>query len=41
MPAILRRLSILFRNHISRELDNAKILLYKLFVRNLVAYLPM
>jgi len=31
MPAILRRLSILFINYISPDVDNTKILLYKLF----------
>jgi len=36
MLGILRRLSILFINYISRDLDNTKILLYKLFVRSLV-----
>jgi len=36
MPAILSRRSILFINYISRNLDNTKILLYKLFVRYLV-----
>jgi len=36
MPAILSRLSILFINYISCDLDNTKILLYKLFVRYLV-----
>jgi len=36
MPAILRRLSILFINYISRDLDNTKILLYKLSIRYLV-----
>jgi len=36
MPAILSRLSILFINYISRDLDNTKILLYKLFIRYLV-----
>jgi len=36
MPAILSRLSILFKNYIlSRDLKNTKILLYKLFVRYL------
>jgi len=35
MPAILSRLSI-FINYILRELDNKKILLYKLSVRYLV-----
>jgi len=35
MTAILRMLSILLINYISRDLDNAKILLYKLFVRYL------
>jgi len=40
MPAILSRLSILFINYISRDLDNIKILLYKLFVRYLVACKP-
>jgi len=35
MPAILSRLSILF-SYISRDLDNTKILLYKLSVRYLV-----
>jgi len=37
MPAILSRLSILFINYISLDLDNTKILLYKLIIRNLVA----
>jgi len=37
MPVILSRRSILFINYISRDFDNMKILLYKLFVRNLVA----
>jgi len=36
MPAILSRLYITFINYISRDLDNTKILLYKLFVRYLV-----
>jgi len=36
MPALLSRLSILFINYISRNLDNTKILLYKLFFRYLV-----
>jgi len=36
MPKILSRLSILFINYKSRDLDNTKILLYKLFVRYLV-----
>jgi len=36
MPAILSRLSILFINYIPRDLDNTKILLYKLYVRHLV-----
>jgi len=36
MPAILSRLSILFMNYMWRDLDNMKILLYKLFVRYLV-----
>jgi len=36
MPAILSRLSILFINDISRDLDNTKIFLYKLSVRQLV-----
>jgi len=36
MPAILSRLSILFINYISRDLDNTKILLYKIFVWYLV-----
>jgi len=35
MPAILSRFSILFINYLSRDLDNTKILLYKLFVRYL------
>jgi len=35
MSTILSRLSILFINYISRDLDNTKILLYKLFVRYL------
>jgi len=39
MSAILSRLSILFINNISRDLDNIKILLYKLFVRYLVVKL--
>jgi len=30
MAAILSRLSILFINYISRDLDNTKLLLYKL-----------
>jgi len=33
IPVILSRLSILFINYISRDLDNTKILLYELFVR--------
>jgi len=36
MFAILSKLSILFINYILRDLDNTKILLYKLFVRYLV-----
>jgi len=36
MPATLSRLSIFFINYILRELDNKKILLYKLSVRHLV-----
>jgi len=36
MPAILSKFSILFISYISRDLDNTKILLYKLFVRLLV-----
>jgi len=36
MLAILSRLSILFINYISRDLDKPKILLYKLFFRYLV-----
>jgi len=39
MPAILSRLSILFINYISRDLDNTKILLYKFFVRYLIVNL--
>jgi len=35
-PAIISRLSILFVNYISRDLDNTKILLYKFFVLYLV-----
>jgi len=31
MPAILSGLYIFFKNYISRDLDNTKILLYKLF----------
>jgi len=33
MPAILIRHSILFLNYISRDFDNTKVLLYKLFIR--------
>jgi len=33
MPAILSRFSNLFINYISRDLDNAKTLLYMLFIR--------
>jgi len=36
MPTILSRLSILFINHISRDLDDTIILFYKLFVRYLI-----
>jgi len=36
IPTILSRLSILLISYISRDLDNTKILLYKLFVRYLV-----
>jgi len=36
MSAILSRLSILFINYISRDLNNTKILLNKLFVQYLV-----
>jgi len=36
MPVVLSRLSSLFKNHISRELANRKIFLYKLSVRYLV-----
>jgi len=36
MSAILSRLSILFINYMSRDLDKTKILLYKLFVRYVV-----
>jgi len=36
MTAIFSRLSILIIKYISRDLDNAKLLLYKLFVRYLV-----
>jgi len=36
MPAILSRLSSLFINYLSCDLDNTKILLYKLFVQYLV-----
>jgi len=36
MPAVLSRLSILFINYTSRDLDNTKMLLYQLFVRFLV-----
>jgi len=36
MPAVLSRLSFIFINYISRDLDNAKIRLHKLFVRYLV-----
>jgi len=36
MPAILSRLSILFKNYILRDLDNMKILLHVLFVGDLV-----
>jgi len=36
MSAILSRLSIRFRNYISRDLDNTKILLFKLSIRYLV-----
>jgi len=37
MPAILSRLSILFINCTLCDLDNTKLLLYKLFVRYLVS----
>jgi len=33
MPAILSRLSILFVNYISRDPNNTKTLLYKLFIQ--------
>jgi len=36
MPAILSRLSILFINYISRDLDNTKVILFKFFVRYVV-----
>jgi len=36
MPAILSRLSILFINDISRDLDDTKAHLYKFFVQYLV-----
>jgi len=36
MPAILSRLSKLFINYISLDVDNTNILLYKLFVRYVV-----
>jgi len=36
MPAIISRLSILFINYISHDLDNMKIVLHNLFVRYLV-----
>jgi len=36
MPAILSKFSVLFINYTSRDLDNTKILLYKLFVWYLV-----
>jgi len=36
MPAILSRVSIFFINYISRDLNNTKILLYKLFIQHLV-----
>jgi len=36
MPAILSKLSIIFINYISRNLDNTKILLYKFSFRYLV-----
>jgi len=36
MPAVLSRLIIFFINDILRDLDNTKILLYKLFVLYLV-----
>jgi len=36
MLVILSKLSILFIKYISRDLDNIKILLYKIFVRYLV-----
>jgi len=36
MPAISSRLSILFINYISRDLDNIKLLLYNLLFRYLV-----
>jgi len=36
MPAILSRISIRFKYYILRDLDNTKILLYKVFVRYLV-----
>jgi len=39
MPAILSRLSILFINSTSRDLDNTKILSYKLFDRCLIVKL--
>jgi len=36
MPASLRRLFLRFINYISRDLDNTKLVLYKLFVRYMV-----
>jgi len=36
MPVILNSLSNLFINYIFRDLDNTKVVLYKLFVRYLV-----
>jgi len=36
MPAILSRISIFFIKYLSRDLDDIKILLYKVFVRYLV-----
>jgi len=36
MPVILSRLSNLFINYIFRDIDNTKVVLYKLFVRYLV-----
>jgi len=41
MPAILNRLSVFFMNYILRDLDDTKILLYKLSVRYLVVKLAV